>query len=176
MADEYLFKICAIGSGNVGKTSLIRRFAKGKFTEGTYLPTLGVDITTSKQISVDNKLVQLLLVDTAGQEYFSKLRPQYYRGASACLIMYALNERSSFESVPDWLVEFRKYIPQPSVPIALVGNKKDLVDQRQVSTEEAYSLAKAKGMPYYEVSAKLGGSEIEEVFTDLTRRILQINS
>ncbi|UCE15163.1 MAG: GTP-binding protein, partial [Candidatus Heimdallarchaeota archaeon] len=54
--NEYLFKICAIGSGNVGKTSLIRRFATGKFTEGKYLPTLGVDITTSKQLSVDNKL------------------------------------------------------------------------------------------------------------------------
>lgn len=173
MVDEYLLKICAIGSGSVGKTSLIRRFAEGKFTTN-YLPTLGVDITT-KQITVDDNLVKLILVDTAGQEFFGKLRPSYYRGASACLIMFALNEKSSFESIPDWLAEFRKHIPQPSVPIALAGNKKDLVDQRQVTPEEAHSLAKAKDMSYYETSAKLGGSEIEEIFVGLTRRVLQKN-
>ena len=90
MTDEYVLKICAIGSGNVGKTSLIRRFAEGKFTMN-YLPTLGVDITT-KHLTVDNNLVKLILVDTAGQEFFGKLRPSYYRGASACLIIFALSK------------------------------------------------------------------------------------
>lgn len=173
METKYLFKICSIGSGNVGKTSLIRRFATGKFTEGIYHPTIGVDITTAKQLSVDDKLVDLLLLDTAGQEYFKKLIPEYYRGASACLIVFALNERSSFESVPSWLAEFRKHIPQSSVPIALVGNKKDLEDQRQISAEEAHLLAEIKDMPYYESSAKLGGPEIKEIFTGLIRRIFQ---
>ena len=51
VTNEYLLKICAIGSGAVGKTSLIRRFAEGKFTRN-YLPTLGVDITT-KKIQID---------------------------------------------------------------------------------------------------------------------------
>ena len=86
--------------------------------------------------------------------------------------MFALNEKSTFESIPDWLAEFWKHIPQPSVPMALAGNKKDLVEQRQVTTEEAYTLAKAKDMTYYETSAKLGGSEIEEIFLGLTRRVL----
>jgi small GTP-binding protein len=169
--DEYLLKICAIGSGSVGKTSLIRRFAEGKFTTN-YLPTLGVDITT-KQIQVENNNVKLILVDTAGQEFFGKLRPSYYRGASACLIMFALNEKSSFDSIPTWLAEFRKHIPETSVPIALAGNKKDLIDQRKISTEEANTLAKSYDMTYYETSAKLGGAEIEEIFVGLTIRVLQ---
>ncbi|UCG89552.1 MAG: GTP-binding protein [Candidatus Heimdallarchaeota archaeon] len=171
MPDEYLLKICAIGSGSVGKTSLIRRFAEGKFTTN-YLPTLGVDITT-KQIQVDNNNVKLILVDTAGQEFFGKLRPSYYRGASACLIMFALNEKPSFEAIPDWLAEFRKHIPEASVPIALAGNKKDLEEQRQISTDEANTLATTYNMTYYETSAKLGGEEIEEIFVGLTRRVLQ---
>ncbi|MFX1282319.1 MAG: Rab family GTPase [Promethearchaeota archaeon] len=171
MPDEYLLKICAIGSGSVGKTSLIRRFAEGKFTTN-YLPTLGVDITT-KQIQVDNNNVKLILVDTAGQEFFGKLRPSYYRGASACLIMFALDEKSSFEAIPDWLAEFRKHIPEVSVPIALAGNKKDLEEKRQVSTVEANTLASTYNMTYYETSAKLGGEEIEEIFVGLTRRVLQ---
>ncbi len=168
-----MLKICAIGSGSVGKTSLIRRFAEGKFTTN-YLPTLGVDITT-KQIQVGSNNIKLILVDTAGQEFFGKLRPSYYRGASACLIMFALNEKSSFEAIPDWLAEFRKHIPTAAVPIALAGNKKDLTDQRQISTDEASTLAKAYDMTYYETSAKLGGDEIEEIFVGLTRRVLQKN-
>ena len=170
MPDEYLLKICAIGSGSVGKTSLIRRFAEGKFTTN-YLPTLGVDITT-KQVQVNDNNIKLILVDTAGQEFFGKLRPSYYRGASACLIMFALNEKPSFEAIPDWIAEFRKHIPETSVPIALAGNKKDLVDQRQISTDEAYNMAKTYDMTYYETSAKLGGTEIEEIFVGLTRRVL----
>ncbi len=169
--EEYLLKICAIGSGSVGKTSLIRRFAEGKFTTN-YLPTLGVDITT-KQIQVDANNVKLILVDTAGQEFFGKLRPSYYRGASACLIMFALNEKPSYVAIPDWLAEFRKHIPDSSVPIALAGNKKDLTDQRQISTDEAHKLAKEYDMTYYETSAKLGGSEIEEIFVGLTKQVLQ---
>ncbi|MHA2075853.1 MAG: Rab family GTPase, partial [Candidatus Hodarchaeales archaeon] len=83
--------ICAIGSSDLEKTTLIRRFAEGKFTTN-YLPTLGVDITT-KKIQVDDNNIKLILVDTAGQEFFGKLRPSYYRGASACTIFFSLHKR-----------------------------------------------------------------------------------
>jgi small GTP-binding protein len=168
--NEYLLKICAIGSGSVGKTSLIRRFAEGKF-ETNYLPTLGVDITT-KKIQVDNNQVKLILVDTAGQEFFGKLRPSYYRGASACLIMFALNDKKSFDTVPDWLAEFRRHIPDSTIPIALAGNKKDLEEQRKVSADEGKSMAKNHDMTYYETSAKVGGTEIEDIFLGLTKLAL----
>lgn len=171
MPNEYLLKICAIGDGGVGKTALIRRYAEGKFTTN-YLPTLGVDITT-KPIQVDDNNIKLILVDTAGQEFFGKLRPSYYRGASACLIMFALDEKSSFDAIPTWLAEFRKHIPEESVPIALAGNKKDLVDKRQVSEEEARSLAETNRMTYFETSAKLGGEEIDKIFRGLTQEALK---
>ncbi len=168
--NEYLLKICAIGSGNVGKTSLIRRFAENKF-DTNYLPTLGVDITT-KRIMVDDNPIKLILVDTAGQEFFGKLRPSYYRGASACLIMFALNDNKSFSEIPNWLTEFSKYTANP-VPIALAGNKKDLVDQRIVSEEEARKTAMDLNLiQYYETSALKGGSEIDEIFKSLARKAI----
>jgi small GTP-binding protein len=166
--NEYLLKICAIGSGNVGKTSLIRRFAENKF-EANYLPTLGVDITT-KRMEVNNKPVKLILVDTAGQEFFGKLRPSYYRGASACLILFALNDSKSFTSIPNWLEEFRKYIP--ASPIALAGNKKDLEKDRKITEDEARKLAKELDLTYYETSAKEGGSEIDAIFRGLAEQAL----
>ncbi len=168
--NEYLLKICAIGSGSVGKTSLIRRFAENKF-ETNYLPTLGVDITT-KKIEVNNSQVKLILVDTAGQEFFGKLRPSYYRGATACLIMFALTDEKSFEAIPKWLTEFTKYIP-PTVPIALAGNKNDLVDERVVSEKDARKVADELNMSYYETSAKEGGSEITEIFHSLAKQVIE---
>lgn len=168
---EYLLKICAIGSGNVGKTSLIRRYAEDKF-DGNYLPTLGVDITT-KKIVVKDTPTKLILVDTAGQEFFGKLRPNYYRGASACLILFALNDRATFSSVPTWLEEFRKHIPSPDIPIALAGNKKDLEKERVVTEIEAHKLAESLDMKYYETSALAGGSVIVEIFQDLAKQVIK---
>ncbi|MHA2074497.1 MAG: GTP-binding protein, partial [Candidatus Hodarchaeales archaeon] len=68
MRDEWVLKICAAGSFQVGKTSLIRRYAEGKFSE-SYTPTIGVDVTV-KRVTIDNQQVKLLLWDTAGQEVF----------------------------------------------------------------------------------------------------------
>jgi small GTP-binding protein len=121
---------------------------------------------------VDENPVKLILVDTAGQEFFGKLRPSYYRGASACLIMFALNDDKSFSEIPNWLDEFRKYIAS-QVPIALAGNKKDLVDQRKVSEEEARKVATDLDfINYYETSALEGGAEINEIFRTLARQAI----
>ncbi|PWI48570.1 hypothetical protein CEE45_05880 [Candidatus Heimdallarchaeota archaeon B3_Heim] len=117
--NEYLLKICAIGSGNTGKTLFIRKFAENKF-DTNYLPTLGVDITT-KKINVGNNQVKLILVDTAGQEFFGKLRPSYYRGASAGLIFCNINDRKSIEAIPNWLTEFEKHLSyRTHVPMGIV--------------------------------------------------------
>lgn len=164
--NEYLLKICAIGSGSVGKSSLIRRFAVGKF-ETNYLPTLGVDITT-KMIQVNNACVKLIIVDTAGQEFFGKLRPSYYRGASACSLFFDKSDLKTFESIPDWLAEFRKHIPDMSIPIALVGI---ITNSEHVTSEEGQKLAKKYKMNYYETKPTIF-NQISRIFHDLTRQVL----
>jgi small GTP-binding protein len=164
--NEYLLKICAIGSGNVEKTRLIRKYAENKF-EANYLPTLGVDITT-KRIVVNKKPVKLILVDTAGQEFFGKLRPSYYRGASACTILFNQNDRRSFEAVPNWLKEFSKYIPL-SVPVALVCITSDC---EEVSSEEGQCLAEVLNCGYFECTLK-NGPQLAKVFTFLAHQALE---
>ncbi len=164
-SNEYLLKICAVGSGKVGKTALIRKFAENKF-DTNYLPTLGVDITT-KKIQVDDTQVKLILVDTAGQEFFGKLRPSYYRGASAVSIFFNRGDRLSFHAVTNWLNEFRKYV-QPAVPLALVGITfgSDLV-----SSEEGKELAKTLNGRYFECPST-NGPYIHEVFESLSRQVI----
>ena len=124
MPDEYLLKICIIGSPDKLKTTMARIFIEGKFTQD-YLPTLGVAITT-KQIHINNYDVRLILVDTSGKEFFGKDRPSYHRGASAAIITLDKGDRDSFKAVRSWYKEFLNEInrlkrSRYQVPIALVG-------------------------------------------------------
>ncbi len=127
---EYLLKICAIGPGDVQKTEIIRKFAEDKF-DGNYMPTLGVDITT-KKIMINKTQAKLIIVDTEGQEFFGKLRPNYYRGASGALIFCNIYNRKSIESIPSWFEEFKKHIPSPDIPIsiALVINQVEKIKEQ----------------------------------------------
>jgi small GTP-binding protein len=163
--EEYLLKICLIGNTKF-KTNAIRHFAEGKF-ETNYLPTLGVDITT-KKIQINDSRVKLILVDTAGQEFFGKLRPSYYRGASACSIFFDKSDLKSFESVPDWLAEFREHIPEVSIPLALVGL---ITNSEHVTAEDGQNLAKKLNMHYYEIRPTLL-TQISRIFHDLSCQAL----
>lgn len=168
--NEWVFKICSAGSYQVGKTSLIRRYAEGKFIQD-YLPTIGVDITT-KRITVDGQNVKLVLVDTAGEEYFGRIRKTYFEGAFSCIIVYDITRLETFEDLERWITDFRSVAGEEAA-IALVGNKIDLTDLRCVSSTEGKAMADKFGFPFYETSAKLGTPVIPEIYEHLTRKYLQ---
>ena len=162
---DYVFKIVAVGAGGVGKTSMIRRFALDKF-ETSYLMTLGVDFTTKEQILTEPTTgkeikIKIVCVDTAGQEYYSRIRPSYYAGANGAFMVFALTNRNSFESLPRWLAELTQFLPKS--PVSLVWNKHDLVENRRISREEAEEFAHKHGIQYFETSAK-EGEGINQVF------------
>ena len=170
--EEYLLKICLVGHPSELKTKLIRSFVEGKWTQNRFpTPTLGVDITT-KQIKVDDSNVKLILVDTAGQEFFGKLRPSYYRGASAAIITFNKGDRETFNAIRGWYKEFRRHIPSSSVPIALVGI---ITESEEVTTDEGQNLAKEHRSSYYETDV----TDIETITTvvkELTLKVIRRNS
>ena len=169
MEVNFIYKIVAVGAGGVGKTSIIRRFALNKF-ETSYVMTLGVDFTTKQIVLSNNTPVKIVCVDTAGQEYYSRIRPTYYSGGNGALIVFDLCNRTSFESLPKWIDELSQHLS--GVPIAIVGNKLDLADgdARRVQIKEADEFAIANGAKYFETSAKLG-SGIEPIFLHLSEII-----
>ena len=60
------------------------------------------------------------------------------------------------------------------LPSILIGNKKDLKAQRQVSKEEANLLAESWGVPYKEISAKVYTKPmVAQIFDILVRNILE---
>ncbi len=112
-------KVIVGGEGNVGKTSLIRQYAKGKFSEARNI-TLGIDITT-QEFEVAGEAIRLAIWDIEGQ---AGNRPNFYVGAQAIMLVYDVTVPESLQALTEWLRRSRKYAPH--APIIIVGNKIDL--------------------------------------------------
>ncbi|MHA1913959.1 MAG: GTP-binding protein [Promethearchaeota archaeon] len=159
MAEEYdyLFKSIVVGDGGVGKTALTLRFSKGFFTED-YKMTIGVDFHV-KTISIDADegpiRSKLQIWDTGGQERFSSIRPMYYRGSLGALLIFDLTNSATFDHLPQWIEEVRANV-KTEIPLLLVGNKSDLVEERAITLEEINNFTHNFNLFYMETSAKTG--------------------
>jgi len=80
----------------------------------------------------------------------------------------------------DEIVNFREQILRAKddvdgVPIVLIGNKCDLSNQREVSTEEGKKLASSFGCPFLETSAQ-ANLNIAESFQEVVREYVKKQS
>ena len=105
------------------------------FSNARYITTIGVEFG-SKIVPVGGKTVKLQIWDTAGQERFRSVTRSYYRGAAGALLVYDITSRESFNSLKNWLTDARN-LASPAIVILLVGNKKDLEEEREVDFLEA---------------------------------------
>ena len=96
----------------------------------------------------------------------------YYRSAKACLIVYDITRRETFENVRVWAEQYSQSNPSGKQFVLILGNKKDLVRERQVKYDEGVQLAQEIGCQFHEVSAKDGGEEIEKIMYELTEGLL----
>lgn len=117
--------------------------------------------------------MKLQMWDTAGQEKFKSILTSYYKGTHGILLVYDITNKQSFVDLQLWLSEVEKHGRENVVKI-LIGNKKDLESQRQVSSEEASKFAESQGMKYLETSAK-DGLNIEESFVNLVKEMKKKN-
>lgn len=174
-------KLVIVGDGACGKTCLLIVFSKDQFPE-VYVPTVFENYVAD--IEVDSKQVELALWDTAGQEDYDRLRPLSYPDTDVILMCFSIDSPDSLENIPEkWTPEVRHFCP--SVPIILVGNKKDLrsdqatirelnkMKQMPVSQEEGQAMAdKIGAYGYMECSARTKEG-VREVFELATKAALQ---
>lgn len=109
------------------------------------------------------------------------MRDQWMRQGEAFILVYSITSRASFEVAQKLRAELQRlrgmeedpatlpaaaaqnskkaappprgYRPPSAVPVVLVGNKNDLVDDREVRKEEGEALAKQWRCEFFEVSA-----------------------
>ena len=82
---------------------------------------------------------------------------------------YDITDRESFSAIENWMNEVEKHASD-NISRILVGNKCDMVDSRQVSTDEGKELAEHYNVRFLETSAK-DCKNVEEAFIMMTREI-----
>ena len=169
---QYIFKLILIGNSGVGKSSILNRYMNKAFEE-SYKCTIGVDFLM-KSIEINGKTVKLQLWDTAGQEKYKSMVASYYRGANVALVVFDITNHESFDSLPLWIENYYKNGPEQK-NIILIGNKKDMIEERQVTQEEAELFSQTNNMIYFETSAK-DGDNIDYVFTYAAEKLVEFYS
>jgi len=138
ISKKFGYKLCVLGEGSVGKTTLVERLTTGKFNESTKM-TIGidfsmvnVDITVEPEKTVN---IDLQVWDLGGQDRFRFILPSYIQGADGGLLLYDVNWFPSEKSLPDW-IELWYNNTRPGIPIYLVGTKMDMVTQTNLPLVE----------------------------------------
>ena len=148
------FKIIVIGDSGVGKSCLTTQAVRNNFEE-FYQATVGFEFLTFN-LRINNNVVKLQIWDTCGQEVYKSLISNFYRNSSLALIIYAINNKDSFQHAENWLNDLKNQ-SNPNVRVFLVGNKSDLEDQRVITKEEGERFKEEKKLDrFIETSAKTG--------------------
>ena len=176
----YIFKICLLGEGGVGKTCLARRLCFNTFDMDTKL-TVGVDFYTHDfPILVGGKkkdIVRLSIWDFGGQENFKRLFPYYLNGANGIFLCFDLANFDTMSRLDWWYDEMFKLISQ-DVPRVLIGCKFDLIKKRQLKKEKAIvnrymKIHNEKG--FFQTSS-LENYNVDYIFLELTKLMLDVHN
>ncbi|KAM4549788.1 ras-related protein Rab-42a [Fundulus heteroclitus] len=169
---QYQFRIILLGDSTVGKSSLLKRFTDGIYSDVAD-PTVGVDFYARSLDIEPGVKIKLQLWDTAGQERFRSITTSYYRNSVGGLLVFDLTNRKTFDHVREWHKEVSEHILPHHMVYILIGHKSDLNKDRKVSRDEAEQLAAELGIRYIETSAKCN-SNVDRAFELLTRDIFEL--
>ena len=172
MKDE-IHKVVLIGESGVGKTCIISQFIRNKFDPGI-VSSLGEQFVRKKFKVTEDKELLFDLWDTVGQEKHRALTKIFYRDAEAVILVYDITNKKTFEEIKNYWHLAVLENGASDVILALVGNKTDLYENKDVEDEEAIKYANDIGAIFGRTSAK-NGSGIKELFEHIGKKIIDPN-
>ncbi|KAI8428175.1 hypothetical protein MSG28_002411 [Choristoneura fumiferana] len=133
-------RVAVLGSSRVGKSDLLYR----------------------QTVPINGTPVELEVIDVSGSNS-DKFPAEQIQWADACLVVYSVTDRSSFEYATEVLTALRRTPTSGSpahgpagasapMPLALLGNKTDLDHLRQVTTTDGQSASAAHNASFSEAS------------------------
>lgn len=156
-----------IGDGGVGKTSLIQKFTQGTF-ETDYIKTIGAQVSTYS-LEKEGVKIEVIFWDIAGQDDFLFLRPSFYRGSSASIIVYSLEENNlgtrSFNNISTWYEDIKSFCGE--IPIILFANKVDLVNVNNLDKDKIQEIVVEHEFLNYQITSAMTGYGVESAFNTL---------
>ena len=169
MTDKIKLIVC--GVGGVGKSAITNRFVVGRWV-AKYDPTIEESYQTT--VDIDGKAYGVEILDTAGQEAYAPLRETFMHTGHGFMLVYSTTDDQTLEELREIRAQILRVHRDRKVPMIVVGNKVDLVDDRAVSREEGNQLSNEFGADFMEVTAK-EDYKVKEAFLELLRAILKKN-
>ena len=164
------FKLIVIGDVSVGKSCLTMKATKDYF-ENYYSPTVGFEFYNFN-CKINEQNIKLSIWDTCGQEEYRSLIQNFYRNSSLAILVYAIDNKTSFENLEKWLTEI-KARANPDIKIFLIGNKIDLEEKRQISYKTGEKFSNENNINFFlETSAKTG-INVQDVFLNAAKILYQ---
>ncbi len=169
---DFSVKLIILGDGSVGKTSVTLRYVENRF-QANYITTLGVNILRKTQ-NLGKTTLKWLIWDLGGQDAYENYRKRFYGGAAAAVLVFDVTNPTSFVNLEaKWIKEIESVKINPrKLPVVVVANKIDLVDEIKVPTANVSAFAKKYNFDFVETSAKTGAN-IEDAFQLLAYKYLQ---
>ena len=166
---EYCFKAVVSGNSGVGKTSIVRYEVHNQFEQDN-TATLVFE-HYSKNYKICEKIIRIQIWDTCGNETYEEIMKNFYRSALCNFVVFSLDDENSFLNLDKWITDIKNINENESPIIVLIGNKKDIESERQITKEEIEKYCKKKEIDtYFETSAKTGEG-IHELFKEVIRKL-----
>ena len=166
---NFLAKILLLGEFRVGKSSMVLRYVEDRFP-GDYMATIGANFLV-KSVDLENIKVGLQIWDLGGHTRSSQVGRVFFQGVSGALLVYDLTRPDTLEKIPLWQEQLKTFSPRTK--LYLVGNKNDLEEERQITTEEGQNAQEKYSVDhFFETSAKTG-DHIQEAFEHMAFSLVQ---
>jgi len=169
LAADYQIKAVFLGDSGVGKTSIIKYELENKFPPRSQ-PT-SIFQYFSKKCQICEKIIHLQIWDLGGDATYEKVIPNFYTAALCIFVVFALDDKESFYNLDRWINNVKNEYQTMLPLIILVGNKKDIINDRKITKDEIDDFVLKNNIDYYyEISAKSGES-VHELFNDIIKKL-----
>jgi len=147
-----VIKAIVVGETGVGKTNLINAVKGVNFNPNSE-STISMKYF-KKTMTIYEQKYKIKLWDTAGQETFRSLTKLYYNEAKVVLLVYDITNKKSFDAIEEyWLNEIKTVLGDEPI-LGLVGNKSDLINNKQVDDKIAEKFAEKNNLKFKLCSSK----------------------